>query len=75
MTLSQVFFDNRSYCGEIRREFKKVKILLVFFNDVTEHNPPLGRSKQHYSIKRSKKNNSLQGWWPTYSHMILISME
>ena len=32
-----------------------MKILLVFFNDVTEHNPPLGRSKQHYSIKRSKK--------------------
>ena len=31
MTLSQVFFDNRSYCGEIWREFKKVKILLVFF--------------------------------------------
>ena len=35
MTVSQVFFDNRSYCGEIRREFKKVKILLAFFNDVT----------------------------------------
>lgn len=58
MTLSQVFFDNRSYCGEIRREFKKVKILLVFFKDVTEHNPPLGRSKQHYSIKRSKKTTA-----------------
>ena len=30
MTPSQDFFDNRSYCGQIRREFKKVKTCLFF---------------------------------------------
>lgn len=49
--------------------------LACFFQRRYRTQPSSWTIKTTLFYKTQQKNNSLQDWWPTYSHMILISME